>query len=117
VREDITRLPMTVQFTQQLLTGEDLCTFLFTQNHIGDNESVYTVRALNNDAIKPFTMYYVNGRYEIMNDAIPVEVKNIKFQLSQAISNYHIMQSLLQMPDNLDDFDQIRRVVVREKNG
>ncbi len=102
---------MTIQFTQQLLAGEDLCTFLFTENHIGDDESVYTVRALNNDKIKPFTMYYVNDRYEIMNDIIPVEIKNIKFQLSQAISNFHIMQSLLSMPDSLDDFDQIKKVL------
>lgn len=102
---------MGAQFTQQLLLGEKLCTFLFTERTVSDSESVYLVNILNSEVTKPFKMYLVDGNYEIMNENVPAEIKDIKFQLNQAINNYHVMQSLLSslnMPLTLDDLNQVR---------
>src|SRR5690348_10394966 len=85
------------QFTQQLFINNAPFTFLFTANAAGDNNVAYLVSVINNPAIQPFCMCPIEeGCYEIDQHAfIPQEIKDIHYQLNQAINNYHIMRSLL----------------------
>jgi len=85
------------QFTQQLFINNAPFTFLFTANEADETEGAYLVSVMNNPAIQPFRMRLLkDGHYEIDHQAfIPQEIKDIHYQLNQAINNYHIMQSLL----------------------
>lgn len=102
---------MSTQFTQQILLGENLNTFLFTERNVGESDSVYLIQVLQNEKIKPFKMYLIDGSYEIMGDNVPAEIKEIKFQLNQAINNHHVMQSLLSslnISSSLEELNQVR---------
>ena len=98
---------MSAQFTQQLLVGENLSTFLFTEKNVSETESIYIVCILNNDAIKPFKMYFITDHYEVMGDNVPAEIKDMRFQLNQAINNYNVMQSLLTSLNGTTSVDEL----------
>lgn len=85
------------QFTQQLFINNAPFTFLFTANPTDNAKVAYIVSVINNPAIQPFRMCLIEeGRYEMDQQAfIPQEIKDVHFQLNQAINNYHIMRSLL----------------------
>lgn len=85
------------QFTQQLFINNAPFTFLFTANAADDTEAAYLVSVINNPAIQPFRMLLIEeGCYEIDQQSfIPQEIKDVHYQLNQAINNYRIMRSLL----------------------
>jgi uncharacterized protein YvpB len=101
---------MNAQFTQQLLVGENLRTFLFTEKNVTETESIYIVCVLNCDDYKPFKMYYTGDHYEIMNENVHDDIRNIRFQLNQAINSYNTMQSLLSSlnTDVKEEIDKLR---------
>jgi len=84
------------QFTQQLFVNNTPFTFLFTAHDASDAEMAYLVSVINNPAITPFRMHLKDGHFQMEhNTFVPQEIKDIHYQLNQAINNYHIMQSLL----------------------
>jgi len=106
---------MNARFTQQLLVGENLRTFLFIEKDVSETESLYTVCILNDDTTKPFKMYFIDDHYEVMGDNVPAEIKGMSFQLNQVINNYYVMQSLLNSLNTNSSSDELSQVRINKQ--